>query len=119
MLIGRVIELVSRVSTNLFSTKFEYIVSQDLKGGKRVFIQIMYTTKCTKEGADTTWKGRKWYLSEHMTDDEVIKTCFVAFKSAVEHEIMEAFKVDDIILFNPHVSYEALLRVSNEEIRRS
>lgn len=53
-----------------------------------------------------------------MTNDEIAKTAYVAFESAIKHEIMEGFKVDGIILFNPHVNFEALLGVSDQEIRR-
>jgi hypothetical protein len=54
-----------------------------------------------------------------MTDDEIIKTSYGAFKAAVEHEVMEGFKVDGIILFNPHVNFEELLKISHKEIKRS
>jgi hypothetical protein len=37
----------------------------------------------------------------------------------VEHEIMEAFKVDGKILFNPHVNYLDLLDVSHKEVSRT
>jgi hypothetical protein len=54
-----------------------------------------------------------------MTDDEVVKTAYVAFEAAVKHEILEGFKVDGKILFNPHVNFEALLTVSDKEVFRS
>ena len=53
-----------------------------------------------------------------MTDDEVVKTAYAAFKAAVEHEVMEGFKVDGQVLFNPHTPYEELLKVSNIEVKR-
>lgn len=53
-----------------------------------------------------------------MTDDEIIKTAYLAFKIAVEHEIMEGFRVDGKILFNPHASYDALLKASDVEVSR-
>lgn len=53
-----------------------------------------------------------------MTEDEVVKTAWCAFETAVKHEVMEAFKVDNIRLFNPHVNFEELLKVSNREVKR-
>jgi hypothetical protein len=53
-----------------------------------------------------------------MPADEIMKTAYGAFKMAVEHEAMEAFKVDGIILFNPHINFEELLKVSHKEIKR-
>ena len=84
----------------------------------RPYLQVCYNAPCTKTGMVETWKGRKWYLSEFMTDDEVIKTAFAAFKAAVEHEVFEGFKVDGKVLFNPHVSFEALLSVTDQEVKR-
>lgn len=84
----------------------------------RVYIQLKYESECTRTGEIDEWKGRKWYLSQYMTDDEIVKTCYAAFKAAVEHEIMEGFKFDGTIVFNPHVSYAALMSVSDREVKR-
>jgi len=89
------------------------------KGRKgRLYLQFSYKAPCTKTSIVSDWKGRKWYLSSHMTEDEVIKTAYAAFQACINHEIMEGFKVDNIILFNPHVSYKELLKVSHKEIKR-
>jgi hypothetical protein len=53
-----------------------------------------------------------------MSSDEIIKTCYVCFEQAVKHEVMECFKVDNKILFNPHINFEELLKVSDKEISR-
>lgn len=125
----RVEGLLNRVTMSLFGKLFTVKVSLDDEftyfdpstgeNVGRVYLQIVYTAPCTNENIVQEWKGRKWYLSKFMTNDEIIKTCYVAFKSAVEHEIMEGFKVDNTILFNPHTNFEALLSVSSKEITRS
>lgn len=102
----------------LGNSTFRVRIAEDQKGGDRVFIQIYYTSPCSKEGVIKTWKGRKFYLSEHMLEQEVIFTVYLAFKLAVEHEVMESFKIDGITLVNPHVDYRELLRISNKEITR-
>lgn len=109
-----------QITAELFGKSFEFIIERDLKDpiNGRVFLQISYTAPCTKTGEDQPWKGRKYYLSEHMTPDEVVKTAYVAFQQAVTHEVMEGFKVDNKVLFNPHVHFEELLKVSDKEIRR-
>ena len=53
-----------------------------------------------------------------MTEDEVVKTCFAAFKAAVEHEIMEGFRYEDKIVFNPHVDFRELMNISHKEVKR-
>lgn len=123
-MILRKIELIknttNRISMEMFGTKFSVRVEPDNKNKNgRIFIQIVYDAPCTKTGVIGEWHGRKWYLSDHMTEDEVIKTCFAAYEAAVKHEIMESFKVDGKILFNPHVNYLSLLAISNDEIKRS
>lgn len=118
-MIDHIKQLVSRITTTCLDKEFVLLVEQDKKGGDRIYLQISYYSKCSKTGEVDHWKGRKWYLSEYMTDDEVVKTAYVAFEAAVKHEILEGFKVDGKILFNPHVNFEALLTVSDKEVFRS
>jgi hypothetical protein len=112
--------LVDRISFSIFGQEFRLRVEQDnvFKENGRIFIQVVYDAPCTKSGENQEWHGRKWYLSEFMTPDEVVKTAYGACEMAVKHEIMEGFKVDGKILFNPHVTFEALLDVSDREVRR-
>lgn len=111
--------ICSGITMDCFGTIFELKIARDKKHSRgRFYIQVTYTAKCNKTGVSKLWHGSKRYLSDHMTDDEIIKTAYSAFKSVVEHEIMEGFKINGIILFNPHVSYQSLLKISNEEISR-
>jgi hypothetical protein len=126
----RVLSILSRITANCLGLDFRFICDYDnrnyslingptgtIKSG-RIYIQVAYKTECTKLGQLEEWKGRKYYLSDYMTDDEIVKTAYVAFKTAVEHEVMEGFKVDNIILFNPHIDFEELLIISSKEVRR-
>lgn len=117
-MISRVQGITSRININLFGIHFWIRVEKDPLG-ERIFLQVKYKAPCNKTGKLTEWGGRKWYLSSHMTDDEIVKTAWVAYKSAIEHEVMETFKVDGKILFNPHTPYEILLEASQKEIKRS
>ena len=115
-----VLEIVSRISMTCLGCTMKLRVERDIVHNKsgRIFLQVVYEAPCTKTGEYQTFKGRKWYLSEFMTDDEVIKTAYSAFEACVKHEVMEGFKVDGIILFNPHINYEELLKISHHEITR-
>ncbi len=115
---GKVQELVDRISMEIFGQKFGIILERDKVNQKRLYVQAVYTAPCTNSGEIEDWKGRKYYLSDFMTEDEVIKTCYVAFEQAVKHEVMEGFKVDGTILFNPHINFEELLKVSHKEVKR-
>ncbi len=102
-----------------FGTIFKLRIARDQKYSRgRFFIQVTYKAKCNKTGKMQEWHGRKWYLSDHMTNDEVVKTAYAAFKATVEHEIMEGFKINGVVLFNPHVNYLSLIKISNQEVSR-
>lgn len=115
----RIKNLISRIQARLLGFDFSFIVQCDqIHNSGRYYIQCRYFAPCTHTGESQVWKGRKWYLSEFMTDDEIVKTAWCAFEAAVKHEVMEGFKVDGKILFNPHVSFEALLAISHLEVKR-
>lgn len=129
MTIEEIRTLLGRVSCELLGTEFTLLVEHDKKFrmyrginpekiDARIYLQVQYQAPCTKTGVYGTWKGGKYYLSSHMTPDEIVKKAYVAFEAAVKHEIMEGFKVDGKILFNPHVHFEALLEVSDREVKR-
>jgi hypothetical protein len=53
--------------------------------------------------------GRWWWLDVGITESAVIKTMFAAAKMIVEHELLEAFKVDGKRPFDPHRSVQDLI----------
>lgn len=123
-MLERVKLLLSRCSLVLFGKAFDIIIKYDQVHNfdldtiePRVYIQIGYWDKCCKTSNEIYWYSRKWYLSEHMVDDEIIKTLYLCFEVAVKHELLEAFKVDKQSLFNPHLDFEELLKVKKERIR--
>lgn len=123
MKIGEIEILLSRVSLTCLGNRFDITVKPDLKShdankNPRVFIQLAYSSECSKTGIKEYWKGRKWYLSEYMIADEIIKTCYAAFESCIKHEVLEGFKVDGKALFNPHIDFEELLKISDKEVKR-
>lgn len=104
----------------LGNTSFHIRVEKDNKDPEngRIFLQIIYEAPCTKTNVVKEWHGRKFYLSDHMTTDEIVKTAFLAFKLAIEHEVMEGFRMYSKPIFNPHVHYEALIEASSREVSR-
>jgi hypothetical protein len=111
-------ELVSHISINVLGTEFKVLVENDKKGGDRKYVQLTFESPDTITGEMTKWTSRKWYLSEYMAEDEIVKTCFAAIKQCVEHEVMEGFKFDGTIVFNPHVNFRALLEVADQIVGR-
>jgi hypothetical protein len=60
------------------------------------------------------WRGRKWFLSEHMTDGEVVQTALMACLAASEHEIREQFKYRGVSIFDPHYDIERLVELRKD-----
>jgi hypothetical protein len=95
---------LSRVSYKDFS----FIVG---KLGEGFFIQVSFEDLNSDTKELSIIKGRKYYISPFMIEDEVFKTCFVAIEAALKHEMMENFKVDNIAPFHPHNNVLSLLNV--------
>lgn len=69
------------------------------------FIRPDSTTGVEEKGA-----ARMWIIRAGDSADSVIKTAWLAIKQTVEHELMEAFLVDDRRLFDPHKSVADLTK---------
>ena len=80
--------------------------------GERPILQIVQLTECSVEKTPYYAKGRKWFLSYHMTDSELVQTAFAAVKMFEEHEMREHFKFWNIPLYKPHYSVYDLLQVA-------
>lgn len=78
----------------------------------RLYLQVHdETAVCNVTGKPEPWSGRKWYLSAHMTDTEVVKTALKAVLSAMEHETLERFKYQGYTIFDPHIRVEDLVKL--------
>lgn len=114
-----VADLISQVRASVPGLEVRFYAAEDRKNlGGRIYLQCAYDAPCSVTGEAKEWRGRKWYLSEHMTEDEVVKTAFAAFKATVEHEVMEGFTFAGVRVFNPHVNFRALMAVSGRQVFR-
>lgn len=66
---------------------------------------------CNRTGQEVPWKGRKWRLSQFMTDGEVVGTAFMAYLTALEHEAREQFTFDGVSVFDSHVDIHKLVQL--------
>lgn len=83
-----------------------------------LYLQWSFIAPCAMNKAASMQKGRKWYLSPHMTDSEIVCTAFKAALTAEEHECREAFRFADRRIFNPHIDIKALWNVCEiEDVR--
>lgn len=64
---------------------------------------------CNVTGKPMPWNGRKWLLSPHMTETEIVLTAFKAVLTAYEHEARELFKVDGFAVLDSHYSINEMV----------
>lgn len=75
----------------------------------RIYLQAFaVNARCAVNGTAVHWRGRKWYLSPHMTDSEIVSTAFKAFLTAEEHECRERFRYKGQRIFGPHMDVDTL-----------
>lgn len=77
-----------------------------------MYLQWKFTAPCSNTGLLQEWTTRKWRLSVHMTEGELVQTAFAAALQAEEHECRELFSYQGIRVFNPHISFDALLEAA-------
>lgn len=70
--------------------------------GDCLFIQHIAKLDCTVTGSNDWQRGRKWFVSEHSTDEEIIRTMRMAILAFEEHEMNENFKFRGERVLNPH-----------------
>lgn len=87
----------------------------DHKRNEAPYLRWAFIAPCAKTGVLERQLGRKWYLSEHMTDSELVTTAFKAALTAEEHECREQFRYYGYRIFNPHISVAALVTVCHRE----
>ena len=72
-------------------------------------LQAEFHAPCADTGKLTLQKTRKWYLSEHMTESELVQTSFKCVLTAIEHEAREQFKYKGQAIFGPHFNVNDLV----------
>lgn len=80
---------------------------RDLTGGW--FLSIAF-----RDLAGNQQIGRKWFVSQHSCQSEVVQTCLLAVLTAVEHEARETFLFDGQAIYGPHLDAEALRGVRHQ-----
>ena len=87
--------------------------------GGRAYLQWKFIGPCAKTERHVVQSCRKWFLSPHMTESELVQTAFAAAVAAEEHECREFFTYQGKRPFQPHVSIHALLAVCDQEDSRT
>lgn len=79
------------------------------------FLQMRLSTPHATTDKTTEWSGRKWRMSMHMTQSEIVQTALKAILAAEEHEARERFLYKGRAIFGPHMSVERLWEMAGDE----
>lgn len=83
-------------------------------GAGHVYLQVDCDDYDNRTGDALHWKGRKWLLSEHMGDGEIVQTAWLAVLTALEHEAREVFTYRGQSIFDPHFNIEKLVELRSQ-----
>ena len=78
----------------------------------RPYLQVSFMEEDIETGEISQQRGRKWFLSFHMTKSEIVSTALKAVLTAVEHEAREQFRYKGRMIFGPHFDVDALVEFS-------
>jgi hypothetical protein len=82
--------------------------------GERPYLQVRGNGPCPETGEIDEWTGRKWFLSPHMCNNEIIRTAYKAIEAAVLHEMNEHFTYRSVAIFNPHMNYDKIVDMAGD-----
>jgi hypothetical protein len=107
----RALKVLADVTCSAF-TGLQFIVTIT---GTTCLLFAKWKDVCSPSGAPKTLTSRKYYISPHMLDDEIVQTGFLCLKTALEHEFRETFKVQGKAIFSPHLSHAQLATIETKE----
>ena len=74
-----------------------------------VVLYAIYEEADIYSGEPTEQQTRKWVLSPHMTDSEIVQTAFKCAHTSMEHRTREHFTYRGRRIFGPHFDVEDLV----------
>lgn len=104
------IKTIEQLVADITFNDWTYLVKLDTN---RPYLQIKFNAPCNMTGEPQQQSARKWILSYHMTDDEIVGTALKATLTAVEHEAREQFKWKNQPIFRPHYDIYELHKLSS------
>jgi hypothetical protein len=91
---------------------YEFIVTAKIGGS--TWMQGRYMETCAITGKLEEQKTRKWLLSEHMTDSEVVFTALKLCLTSMEDRTREFFTYRGQRIASPHFDVEDLVKLCRD-----
>lgn len=87
-----------------------------MKKGDGYLLQVRFWAPDSTTGNPTSvlQSCRKWYVSQHASKAEVVRTAWKAVEAAVLHEAQELFLYRGLALYNPHLDPDSVTEVKKQ-----
>ena len=89
---------------------YRIVLAEDSLGW---YFQIEVQRPDVATGEMGTGRGGKGYITDDTTFSGCCRTIFGLFKAYDLHEVHEAFQLDGVSIYGPHIDVEALLEVAD------
>ena len=86
--------------------------------GTLIWVSFMAPTGFRDDPQEEPWNSRKWYVSIHATESEVVQTALLCVLQAEEHEAREAFHYKHAACFSPYIAVQSHIMVSSHLEKR-
>lgn len=91
---------------------------QVMSKGDGFLIQLHYWEPDVDTGKREEQKARKWFISQHSTESEIVQTALLACLTSAEHRVREHFKYKGKRLFGPHIDVNKHMEISEDTSHR-
>ena len=79
--------------------------------GDVVLMSAVYSEPCVASGDPTVQRTRKWFISDHATESEIVQTALKCVLTSAEHRVREHFLYGGARLYGPHMNVHKLLEL--------
>lgn len=104
--VERVNRLICQVRFTIFNTLIVFEVRPDRDGAR---VRGCHWSPDPRTGKASEHFTRRWLISPHATDSEIVQTLFKLCLTAVEHEAREGFFYRGEQVFGPHFNVDDLV----------
>lgn len=108
MTIDHVRDIVARIE--FLDRKFEVMPK-----GDGFLLQLSYTEPDIHTGAPALQKARKWYISSHATETEIVETAYAACVRSMQHVVSEHFLYRRRRVYSPHFDIQGRIDLCDAE----
>lgn len=107
MNLERLRSILSKISYR--DWQFEALLVSEVYVGEGFFLRASFVEVDVETNRSEVQKGRKWFISTHATESEVVQTALLAVLVATEHEVRESFRFNETQVFGPHQNVHDLV----------